>query len=148
MKYRPIYLHSTMQWFTKCCGAICSQPNQEHQGEPLLLIVKVLGSLTCIEQTWDLWLYVQFEEQVSCLRTQVSRPGLEPTLCWSETELRGTVIIIIAGLSLFMKLSTVTQLLAEDLKRHARTHACSYWVKVHNSMFSHRPALIMMTFHL
>ncbi len=89
-RMRSIPLHSTMQRFTRCCGEICSQSNQEHWGEPLLFPVSALFFLTCIKQHTGTWLYVPLEGQsnnevLSCSRTQVSRLGLEPTLCWSET---------------------------------------------------------------
>ena len=46
-----LLLHSTMLWFTRCCGAICCQSNQEHQDEPLLFSLSALDSFACVYTT-------------------------------------------------------------------------------------------------
>ena len=82
-------LCSTLKWFTWCYGAFSSHC-QEHRGEPLLSKRQVLlvyltygikGSraLRPIRRTNDAVLV-----NCSCLSTQVSQVGLEPTLCWTE----------------------------------------------------------------
>ena len=65
---------STMLWFTRRCGPICCKSHQKHRGEPLLFSISALGSYTCKG--------CSIHGYVSCLRTQVSWLGLEPTLCW------------------------------------------------------------------
>ena len=69
-------------------GAICCQSNQEHRGEPLLFSISALGSFTCVTHHMGP-LYIPSEGRGMilnvCLRTEVSRLGLEPTLCWAET---------------------------------------------------------------
>ena len=94
-----------MPWFTRCCGAICCQFNQEHRCKWVIFLISALGSFTWIHNTQDLWLYVPCEARsnVSCLRTQVSRPGLEPTLCWTETpELKAAALTIMIVFQLFL----------------------------------------------
>ena len=48
---------------------LCSQSNQEPWGKPFLLWIRSVGSFTCITQ----------------YKWEVSRLGLKPTLCWTET---------------------------------------------------------------
>ncbi len=63
---------------------------------------------------------------------------------------KGRVVKIKAGLWLYTELRTVTQLLQMPALPPCQTygenlHACSYWVRAHNSMYSQSLALIMMT---
>ena len=72
--------------FTRCCGAKCSQSNQEHRGEPPS---SALGSLTCVTQhtgATALRPIQRTNQRKSVLLKDTSvRLGLEPTLCSTET---------------------------------------------------------------
>ena len=87
--FNPIQSNPIQSTFVKRHQSSClfRGASQKHRGKPLLLTISVLGSFTCITQhTGPTALRPGRNNygQVSCSRTQVPLPGIEPTFWFSD----------------------------------------------------------------